>query len=172
MPRNVEIKARLRDREAAEKIVCSLADHGPELIVQEDVFFCCENGLLKLRSFVDGRGELIFYRRPDIDGPATSDFEKLPTEDPGRVRSLLTAALGTTGEVRKRRTLYIVGQTRVHLDEVEGLGDWLELEVVLEPGQPVSEGQCIADDLVASIGVHPDDLEARAYIDLVTGPAD
>ena len=145
MPRTVEVKARLRDREAVEETVRSLADYGPELIVQEDVFLCCENGRLKLRSFVDGRGELILYRRPDIDGPATSDFEKLPTEDPGGVRSLLTAAPGTTGEVRKRRTLHLVGQTRVHLDEVEGLGDWLELEVVLGPDQTPNDGVRIAD---------------------------
>ncbi len=69
MPSNVEIKARLRDREAVEALVRARADHGPELIVQEDVFFACETGRLKLRRFSDDRGELIFYRRLDTEGP-------------------------------------------------------------------------------------------------------
>jgi predicted adenylyl cyclase CyaB len=172
MPRNVEIKARLRDRRAVEEIVRGRAHHGPELIVQEDVFFRCDRGRLKLRRFGDGRGELIFYRRPDVEGPATSEFVKTPTDDPDGLRSLLASALGTRGELRKRRTLYLVGSTRVHLDEVEGLGDWLELEVVLEEGQSAVHGQAVADDLMAALGVDPEDLEARAYIDLLMIPSD
>ncbi|MGD8440660.1 MAG: class IV adenylate cyclase [Holophagae bacterium] len=167
MPRNVEIKARLRDRETVEKIVRSLADHGPELIVQEDVFFFCENGRLKLRSFVDGRGELIFYRRRDAAGPASSDFVKVATDHPVALRELLAAALGISGTVRKRRTLYLIGQTRVHLDEVEGLGDWIELEVVLRADQSPDEGARIADALMSDLRLRESDLVAEAYVDLL-----
>ncbi len=79
----------------------------------------------------------------------------------------LKAALGEIGIVRKRRTLYLVGQTRIHLDEVEGLGDWLELEVVLEPGQSADDGARIARGTDARIRDRHDDLEARAYVDLL-----
>lgn len=169
MPRNVEIKARLRDRAAVEAIVRERADHGPELIVQEDAFFGCDRGRLKLRIFDDGSGELIFYRRLDAAGPTESDFVKLATDRPVSLRELLASALGTTGVVRKRRTLYLVGQTRVHLDEVEGLGDWLELEVVLDSDQSPEVGAVIAEELMAALGVAAEDLEARAYLDLL-GP--
>ncbi len=168
MPKNVEIKARLRDREGVEILVGARADHGPELIVQEDVFFPCEAGRLKLRTFSDDRGELIFYRRLDIEGPTESEFFKTSTSDPAAMTLAMSAALGTLGVVRKRRTLYLVGQTRVHLDEVEELGDWLELEVVLEDGQSADDGAAVAREFMRAIGVREADLEARAYIDILT----
>jgi len=167
MPKNIEIKAKLRDREGVEKLVRACADHGPELIVQEDVFFPCEEGRLKLRTFSEDRGELIFYRRVDTEGPTESEFFKAPTSDPGATTVALGAALGTAGVVRKRRTLYHLGQTRVHLDEVDGLGHYLELEVVLEPGQSTDDGVRIADELMTTLGISAEDLEAKAYIDLI-----
>ena len=167
MPRNVEIKARLRDRKTVEATVQARAHHGPELIVQEDVFFRCAQGRLKLRTFADGRGELIFYRRPDAAGPTESEFRKARTDDPRTMVEVLTAAIGAIGVVRKRRTLYLIGRTRVHLDDVEGLGDWLELEVELEAGQTPADAAVVARELMAELGVEPDDLEPRAYVDLL-----
>ena len=167
MPSNVEIKARVRHRSELEDRVRALADHGPELIVQHDVFYHCEAGRLKLRTFDDGSGELIFYRRSDAEGPTESEFRKFSTPDPEALRGILAASLGTVGEVRKRRTLYRVGQTRVHLDAVEGLGDFLELEVVLRDDETVENGAAIARDLMAVLGIVEDDLEARAYVDLL-----
>ena len=168
MPSNVEIKARLRDRDRVERLVRERADHGPELIVQEDVFFHCEQGRLKLRRFSDDRGELIFYRRLDAEGPTESEFHKAPTGDPTAMTAVMKAAFGAIGTVRKRRTLYLIGQTRVHLDEVEGLGDWVELEVVLEAGQTADDGASVAHGLMRTLGIDEDDLEARAYLDLLT----
>jgi len=168
MPSNIEIKARLRDRETVETLVGQRADHGPELIIQEDVFFRCMEGRLKLRTFADGRGELISYRRLDTEGPTQSEFFKAPTSDPSAMAEALDAALGTGGVVRKRRTLYLIGQTRVHLDEVEGLGDFLELEVVLDPRQTTDDGEEIARELMSAVGIQGSDLEARAYVDLLS----
>jgi predicted adenylyl cyclase CyaB len=83
------------------------------------------------------------------------------------MRQALTHALGTVGRVRKRRRVYFVGQTRVHLDEVQGLGSFLELEVVLAPAQSVEQGQLVAHDLLAALGVADTDLVAGAYVDLL-----
>jgi predicted adenylyl cyclase CyaB len=168
----MEIKARLRDRENVEVLVLERADHGPELIVQEDVFFCCDGGRLKLRIFADDRGELIFYRRLDTHGPTESAFWKAPTSDPRAMRATLAAALGEKGLLRKRRTFYLVGQTRIHLDEVEGLGHYLELEVMLEPDQAPADGARIARSLMSELGIVGDDLEARAYVDLLIDRAE
>lgn len=172
MPSNIEIKARLRNREAVEALVRERADHPPELIVQKDVFFPCETGRLKLREFSDDRGELIFYRRIDTEGPSQSDFFKAPTGDPVAMATVLKTALGEVGTVSKRRTLYLVGQTRIHLDEVDGLGDWLELEVVLESGQTAGDGARIAREIMKALELQEHDLEARAYIDLLTARAE
>jgi predicted adenylyl cyclase CyaB len=167
MPANVEIKARVHDPGGLRARAAALADGSPELILQTDTFFPVPSGRLKLRDFGDGRGELIFYRRADVSGPKVSDYRISPTADPVGLREALTAALGMVGIVRKRRTLYLVGQTRVHLDEVEELGDFLELEVVLREGQSAEEGDRIARGLMAALGVEQEDLVTGAYIDLL-----
>jgi adenylate cyclase len=169
MGRNVEIKARARDREGLEHRVRQIADGPGELIVQDDSFFNCATGRLKLRRFSEDRAELIFYRRDDGEGPTQSDFIKSPTNEPGSLLDALTAAHGVAGVVRKRRTLYMVDQTRVHLDEVEGLGDFVELEVVLRPEQTLADGERIARELMARLGLSEDDLVPVAYVDLIAG---
>jgi predicted adenylyl cyclase CyaB len=165
--RNVEIKARVRDRAVVEHRVRAIADGPGRLIEQDDSFFNCASGRLKLRCFSEDRGELIFYRRDDSAGPTQSDFVKSPTDDPASLHEALASAYGVAGVVRKRRTLYMVGQTRVHLDDVEGLGDFLELEVVLRPEQTLADGERVAHTLMALLDVGEDDLVPVAYIDLL-----
>jgi predicted adenylyl cyclase CyaB len=167
--RNVEIKARIGDPEAVRARAEVLADRPPQVIEQRDTFFDCQDGRLKVRRLGDGSSELIFYRRPDIAGPRESRFLKTPVVDPDGLIEVLGAALGVLGVVRKQRTLYRTGQTRIHLDVVEELGNFLELEVVLEDGQSPDEGSRIARELMARLEVRVDDLEPRAYIDLLAG---
>jgi predicted adenylyl cyclase CyaB len=167
MGRNVEIKARLRDAARVRALAEAIADGPAELIEQHDSFYRCPDGRLKLRRFADGSGELIFYRRDDSAGPRESHFIKSPIPDPKSLAEALGAALGVLGELRKRRTLYLSGQTRIHLDEVEGLGDFLELEVVLEDEQSLEEGSRIARGLMAELGISDEDLVPVAYIDLL-----
>ena len=90
-----------------------------------------------------------------------------PTADPEGLREVLSAALGIRGVVRKRRSVYLVGQTRVHLDQVEGLGDFVELEVVLQPQQNSSDGVTIARELMRKLGISTSQLVEKAYIDLL-----
>jgi len=80
---------------------------------------------------------------------------------------VLSNALGVRGVVRKRRTLFLVGQTRIHLDEVENLGLFVEIEVVLSLQQTVSEGVHIAEEIMEKLGISRDDLVEKAYIDLL-----
>jgi predicted adenylyl cyclase CyaB len=167
MPRNVEIKARVRDIEAVQKRAAELSNASAVVLGQEDTFFRVPDGRLKLRVFPDGKGELIAYRRPDTAGPKTSEYFVYPTAHPARLEEVLSRALGVRGVVRKRRFLYLVGSTRIHLDEVEGLGSFLELEVVLADGQPEAEGDTIARRLLAHLGVRDEDRVAGAYIDLL-----
>jgi predicted adenylyl cyclase CyaB len=167
MARNVEIKARVRDPRKVHARAEELSDTSARVLDQEDVFFRVPDGRLKLRTFPDGRGELIFYRRPDAAGPKTSEYFIHRTLDPSSLRDLLTRSLGVRGVVQKRRLLYLVGPTRVHLDEVEGLGSFVELEVVLEEGQPSEEGEEVARDLLRRLGIAIEDRVAGAYIDLL-----
>ena len=169
MPRNVEIKARLADPAAVEARAAALAGHGPTTIVQDDTFFRCAAGRLKLRAFADGTGELIFYRRADAEGPKESSYVRAPTAEPAATRAALTLAYGVAGRVVKTRRLYLAGRTRIHLDAVDGLGDFLELEVVLADDEPADAGVAEAHALMKALGVWPGDLVATAYVDLLAG---
>ncbi len=172
MPRNVEIKARLRDAGRATRRAQELAQGPSQVIVQTDTFFHAARGRLKLRQFEGGAGELIHYERPDTTGPKESRYTIVRFEQAEPLRRLLTDALGVRCVVKKARTLFLVGQTRIHLDEVEGLGAFLELEVVLRPEQEAAEGERIATELMRELGVAADDLEGGAYADLLAAETD
>ncbi|MBI3448183.1 MAG: class IV adenylate cyclase [Acidobacteria bacterium] len=167
MPRNVEVKARVADLPAVEARARALADQGPFDLTQDDTFFRSPAGRLKLRELAPDRGELIFYDRPDAPGPKLSSYLLCPTPTPADMRETLRAAFGEIGRVRKRRRLYLAGPTRIHLDDVEGLGTFLELEVVLTQGQTLAEGDAVARKLLEDLGVPESSLVAGAYLDLL-----
>ena len=127
MARNIEIKAQAPDLEALLQRALAIAGaRGPEVIDQDDTFFIVPNGRLKLRQFADHSAELIAYERPDLGGPKVSDYVRVPVPDAGALREALTRSLGQLGRVIKRRRLVLIGATRIHLDEVQGLGTFLE----------------------------------------------
>lgn len=169
MGRNVEIKAVLETIAATEDRVRALADRGPIVLRQVDTFYHAGVGRLKLREINCADAELIAYRREDLSDAKTSQYTLVPTDRPQQLDEALAMALGRRGVVRKTRILYGIGQTRVHLDEVEGLGSYLELEVVLEEGQEEAEGRRIARDIMAQLGVTGAQLVEGAYIDLLEG---
>ncbi len=169
MPRNIEIKARIASVEAMLPIVAALSDQGPIAISQDDTFFVCNAGRLKLRAFSDDEGELIFYRRGDEQGPKESFYLRSPTSSPASLRETLALAYGQAGRVQKQRTLFLAGRTRVHLDRVHGLGDFLELEVVLEDHESADVGVREARDLMLRLGVDPSRCIECAYVDLLSG---
>lgn len=167
MPRNIEIKARIDSVGALLARVAAIADRGPIEISQDDTFFACDQGRLKLRAFSETEGELIFYRRDTRPGPKESFYLRSPTASPGSLRDALTQACGQRGQVRKQRTLFFAGRARIHLDQVEGLGAFLELEVVLDEGEAAAAGVEEAHALMARLGVAPSQLIDGAYVDLL-----
>lgn len=169
MGRNIEIKARIAEPREVRRLAEELAD-GPAVALEQcDTFYGTDRGRLKLRRIAGGRCELIWYLRPDARDPAPSDYRIAAVTDPEAVDRALTAARGRRGVVRKRRLLLLSGRTRIHLDRVEGLGDFLELEVVLEPGDDDEAGRLEARKLMAALGVGESDLVEAAYVDLLAG---
>ncbi len=168
MGQNIEIKARLDAVAAVEARVAKLATDGPDTLRQRDTFFRVARGRLKLRE-IEGQGaELIAYQRPDRSGPALSRYTIVPISDARACLEALGTALGELCCVEKVRTLYRVGTTRVHLDRVRELGEFIELEVVLEPEQSTEAGRAIAEALLAALEVPESARVAVAYADLLT----
>lgn len=171
MARNVEIKAHIDNVASLLPKAAAIATEGPIEIRQDDTFFHCYHGRLKLRTLSQDHAELIFYRRADQQGPKESFYLKAAVAAPAALLEALTLAYGQTGRVTKHRTLFWVGRTRVHLDRVEGLGHFLELEVVLADGEAVDIGVGEAHKLMERLGIEPSQLIEGAYVDLLRRPA-
>ncbi|XP_064635533.1 uncharacterized protein LOC135492817 isoform X2 [Lineus longissimus] len=167
MPSNVEIKALVPDIQRLHCLAKKLSRSEGTLIEQEDTFFNVSNGRLKLRVLKSGVSMLIFYKRSDQFGPKVSDFHITEIQNPQDLKASLGLALGIKGDVKKRRMLYMVGQTRLHVDSVEGLGDFMELEVMMQPKQTTQEGETIAKDLMNQLEVSPENLIEGAYMDML-----
>jgi homotetrameric cytidine deaminase len=170
--RNVELKA--RDRDPARSLERALAlgaeDHGE--LRQRDTYFATSRGRLKLREQEPGGAELIAYERDDAAEARESRYRLAPVADGAALREALDAALGRTVVVAKRRRLLLWEGVRIHLDEVEGLGSFVELESVAEPGSDLgAEGERVAT-LRAELGIADRDLVATGYADLLAAAGD
>jgi len=169
MSQNVEVKARVRDFAALRRLVESMSETPAEAIDQVDTFFVVPRGRLKLRVLRPDACELIAYDRPDDAGARASEYFILRSSDPEALQRVLGAALPLRGTVAKRRLLYRIGRIRIHLDQVERLGAFVELEVVLGDRCSVEAGRAIAETLAAELGILDEDRVGGAYIDLLGG---
>ncbi len=169
MSRNIEVKARLTQEhfERIRQRAAELAQGPARILEQTDTFFFSPAGRLKLRQFADDTAELIFYERPDQSGPKLSSYVRSPIPDATSLLAALRGAYGVRAVVKKRRELFLVERTRIHLDDVDGLGAFLELEVVLDPDQSAGDGVQIASQLLDDFQVHEHQLLDCAYVDLL-----
>lgn len=167
MPANIEIKARVDDFNSLQHKAEKLSDTPCQVIPQEDTFFNCPQGRIKLRESAPDHGQVVYYLRQDVKGPKHSEYKVFETNDPAGLKMILAEAYGVRGVVTKVRYLYMIGQTRIHLDDVKGLGKFMELEVVLRPDQSDAEGQAIAENLMHRLGIKEGDLIDTAYMDLM-----
>ena len=172
MPTNVEVKIRIKgDLEGLRERAGALAGQPSKLIRQEDTFFRTPRGRLKLRVPDTGSAELIYYERTNGPGPKPSVYIVARVDDPAALKAVLSAALGVRGVVRKQRELFLAGNTRIHLDDVEGLGSFLELEVVLSDSDAPAPASQRCLELMNLLGAREGDLVECAYIDLLEGHA-
>jgi predicted adenylyl cyclase CyaB len=161
---NVEIKARCADLDALRARVERIATARVGVDHQRDTYFLTRSGRLKLRESSLSGGQLIPYLRSDTAGPRRADYRVIPVPDPEGTRRLLAELLGVHREVRKRREIFLVDNVRVHLDEVEGLGTFLELEAVFDgstAAEPAERAKVAR--LLAELGVREADLVPTSY---------
>jgi predicted adenylyl cyclase CyaB len=163
--RNLEFKARLNDLSAVLKRARELgADLWGDLR-QTDTYFAVKGGRLKLRETAGFQAELIYYRRDENGAGRPSDYEVAHSADADAVRSVLSHALGVLATVKKRRTLLVLDSTRIHLDNVEGLGTFIELETPVK--QDEAEARARIDALMGALGFDWSDCLRSSYLDMV-----
>ena len=166
---NIELKAADANPAATERACRALGALDGGLLVQRDTYFAVARGKLKLREDVErGDGELIFYLRGDESGLRSSSYWRAPAADPGALRELLAAAHGVLGVVAKRRRVFLHRNVRIHLDDVEGLGSFIELESVLASAgeESAAEAEALAE-VVAALALAGRETIAAGYLDLM-----
>lgn len=186
--RNTEVKARApRGVTALREVLPGLGAVYQWTRRQVDTFFTTPRGRLKLREEYEGgcllNAELIPYLRADSAEVRESRFAVLPVATPEVVHGLFADILGVRSVVEKVRELWLVHDetVRVHLDEVAGLGAFCEIEAVVEteagltvPGLDVAAVAALQEqrthELLAALGLGPEDIQARAYADLLGNP--
>lgn len=165
---NVELKARDPDPEATAARVLALGAEDRGVLIQRDTYFAARRGRLKLRG-EDGRGsELIAYRRPDATEPEQSAYVRAPVGEPAALGEALDAALGTVVVVAKRRRLFMWENVRIHLDEVDGLGAFLEFEALVGSAESdLAAAQAKVARLRAELAIEEGTLVSVGYADLL-----
>ena len=150
--RNLEAKFRLPDLALARRRAEAIGFELRAVLIQRDTFFRVEHGKLKLRE-EPGGAALIHYRRNQHAGLDLSNYQIVQVAHPEAVRAMLAEALGVLAEVRKERTLVMRGNIRLHLDRVEGLGEFGEIEAVLEANDSAESSRLAVDEILAALEV-------------------
>jgi len=168
--RNLEAKFRLSDLDAARAAALGLGYAARASFIQRDTFFVVARGKLKLRE-QSPEAWLIHYERDRESGLMLSRYEIVPVADPTRTREMLARALGVLAEVRKHRTLLTRRSVRLHLDRVDTLGSFGEIEAILAEGSEEGEGAGSArapvDELLGALGVGASELIEGSYFELM-----
>lgn len=167
MPRNIELKARLADPTRARDVAERLATRRGGVLEQTDTYFCTRRGRLKLRETAGQPAHLVAYERSDEANQRASDYHLVPVADPAGLKAVLTHAWGTRTVVCKRRELFFFHNVRLHLDEVQGLGWYLEFEAVLDADHGEADGRAKLAELIREFGLLPEQFEGRSYADLL-----
>jgi predicted adenylyl cyclase CyaB len=167
--RNVEVKARLADLDAARATAVRLGARFAWTDEQVDRYYELDGGRrLKLRTCGRGGAELIRYDRPERAGVRPSEYEVLPVRDSDR-DACLVPKTPLLVIVRKRRELWLLENVRIHLDVVDGLGTFLELEAVVGDGHDEADCDAQVRRLLATLGIVEADCVRASYGDLLRG---
>lgn len=163
--RNIELKARCADLDGARHIAETLGAEARGTLQQRDTYFQVPQGRLKLRETAGEPAVLIAYHRPDDSASRTSRYHLVAVPDAQQLTAALQSTLGVRCVVEKRRELFLYRNVRIHLDEVTGLGTFLEFEAVLGPDDSESGAHTLLADLRRSFGISDDVLLAGSYAD-------
>ncbi len=167
MPLNIEIKARCNQPEQVRSILLELGADYRGLDHQIDSYFTIPDGRLKLRQG-NIENSLIFYNRPNEEGPKPSEVELYHTSDGQALHQVLSAALPTYVVVDKNREIYFIHNVKFHIDQVKGLGSFVEIEAIDRDGSIGAkklEEQC--NHYLAVLKIEEADLLSSSYSDML-----
>jgi adenylate cyclase class 2 len=166
LARNIELKARYENLGECRRLAEAAGAKFAGRLEQIDTYFHVAHGRLKLRRINGTEAELIWYERPDAADFRDSRYYRVATDDPDGLAAALTAACGVRGEVPKSRDLLLLDNIRIHLDQVRGLGNFIEFEAVIG-NHDIATSQRRLDELHRALGVDPRLHCTSSYVDLL-----
>jgi adenylate cyclase class 2 len=153
MARNIEVKLRLSDAGRVRAAAMAAGARSAGVEAQVDRYYELDGGRrVKLRTRGHGAAELIHYHRPEVAGVRVSDYAVMPVRDAAGTASLVPAG-PAIAVVRKRREVLLLENVRIHLDEVDRLGAFLELEAVVDAQHDDAACRVQVDALLAVLGL-------------------
>ena len=164
--RNLELKARCPDLARAADAARSIGATRDGVLEQLDTYFHFPHGRLKLRETTGRGAELIAYERANDAAVRASDYYVIPIAEPAAMKAALAERLGVRGTVSKRRALFLWHNVRIHLDDVAGLGTFLEFEAVISAADDEAVSRERLARLGEALGVRDEDRIAVSYADL------
>jgi adenylate cyclase class IV len=168
--RNLELKAVDPDPERSLRTCKGLGAEDRGTLLQLDTYFNVPKGRLKLRQERDAVSHLIAYERSDAAVQRESRYRIVEVPEGSHLRAALAGVLGIAAVVRKSRRLFLCDGVRIHLDSVEGLGDFIELEAVADPGdEDLRRHEARLSDLRHAFEIEGAELIGESYCDLVAG---
>ncbi len=167
---NIELKARCEDFHRLREACRSLGAESQEPDRQLDTYFRVAYGRLKLRESLLSGAELIFYNRADFAGPRESHWETCPVDNADEIKTILKKALGVRAVVAKRREVFVVGNVRVHLDKVQDLGGFVELEGIVDDPSELSVVDNEVRRMQQALEIDNRSLLKESYSDLIGIP--
>jgi predicted adenylyl cyclase CyaB len=163
---NLEAKFKLYDLERARKQAEGIKYEFKATLVQRDTFFRVREGKLKLREEESGAW-MVFYGRQDSQDLKLSSYEIVPIPEPEKTRSMMTQALGAIATVKKTRILMMRDHVRLHLDRVDGLGEFGEIEAVLGEHDDPERSRPAVNELLSALDVNRNNLIAASYFEML-----
>jgi adenylate cyclase, class 2 len=168
--KNIELKARVAELPLLAERAAAIGARRVGELVQTDTYFDVPHGRLKLREIEGSTAELISYSRPDSRDFRASDYYVVPVADAVLMKAALSAALGVRIEVRKRRELWMWENLRIHLDNVERLGTFVEFEAVVSEAADEAISRERLATLTRALNIRDDDRIDVSYSDLMERP--
>ena len=167
MSRNIEIKAKIEDYQQTKKIFARITQNKPVKLNQRDIFYNLKSYRLKMRTINNDSHEWIFYSRPNSADMKLSKYKRFNIKHPKLVDKILSVSLGRTGEVKKVRQLFLKDNIRFHLDRVENLGDFIELEYVIPEKESIQTAKKNVKLITEQLNIKKKDYIDVAYMDLI-----
>lgn len=169
--KNLEIKVHCDNATFAAVRERAVALGEPSLLKQRDTYFAVPNGRLKLREIENGgerRAELIGYSRPDAETARFSTYHltQIALDQMANLKASLTATIGVRVVVSKVREVVLCRRTRIHIDQVENLGYYIELETVMSDGDSESDAETELAEVMSLIGIEGLPAIGGSYSDL------